>query len=281
MLNSISEQVRFFYEQYPFPGYEDTDSPATLIERARRSIYARLLDEQLPFGARVLDVGCGTGQMVNFLALSGRIVIGCDLSNASLVKAINFQRRFGIRNASFVKGDLFSLSFQEASFDYILCNGVLHHTVDPYGGFLRLCHWLKPGGCIVVGLYNLYGRKLLQVRRFLGKLNAKMIFKLDYQLRQKNLSKERKTIWFLDQYKHPHESTHTVKEVLNWFKGNDIRYLNSIPKIVFSEQFSQRERLFNVHRSGGAIQHFFKQMLWILTQSREGGYFIMIGRKQI
>ncbi len=250
------------------------------MNRARRGVYARLLDAQIPFGARVLDVGCGTGQLANFLALGGRIVVGCDLSNASLEKAKIFQQRFEINNISFIQGNLFTLSFPDASFDFILCNGVLHHTGDPYGGFKRLCQWVKPDGYIVVGLYNRWGRKLLQVRRFLGKLNEKMLMYLDYHLRRKELSKERKIIWQMDQYNHPHESTHTIGEVLHWFKENDIHCLNSIPKIVFGERFHHEEKLFIAHQAGGVIQHFLKQMLWIFTQGREGGYFILIGRKQ-
>jgi SAM-dependent methyltransferase len=277
--DNISSEVRSFYERYPFPGYGDTDSPAALVERAQRGVYARLLDRQIPFGARVLDVGCGTGQLVNFLALGGRIVTGCDLSGASLEKAIDFQRRFGIKNASFVQGDLFSISLSESSFDYILCNGVLHHTGDPYGGFVRLCRWLMPGGCIVVGLYSRYGRKLLQVCRFFGKLNEKIIAKVDRSLRRKDLSEERKLIWFMDQYKHPHESTHTIEEVLRWFKKNNVHYLNSIPKIVIGERFCEKERLFAPHRAGGKLQHFLKQVSWMFSQGREGGYFIVIGRK--
>jgi SAM-dependent methyltransferase len=277
---NITEEVRAFYEHFPFPGYEDTDSPATLVERARRGIYTQLIDTQIPFGARVLDFGCGTGQLVNFLALGGRLVVGCDLSSASLEKAIKFQQKFAIKNASFVKGDLFTIYFKETSFDYILCNGVLHHTGDPYCGFKRLCQWLKPDGYIVIGIYNRWGRKMLQVRRFLGKLNRMFVVNFDRHFRRKDLSDEWKTIWLMDQYHHPYESTHTVGEVLLWFKENNIQYCNSIPKITFGQRFDKEDRLFVVHNAGGKFQHFLKQLLWMFTQDNEGGYFLIIGKKQ-
>ena len=38
-------------------------------------------------------------------------------------------------------------------FDVVLCNGVLHHTSDPYGGYRGIARLVKPGGLIVVGLY--------------------------------------------------------------------------------------------------------------------------------
>ena len=52
--------VRAFYEDHPFPGYEDLDSPRALRERAARSQFARFLDEQLPLDGATLDaIGFG------------------------------------------------------------------------------------------------------------------------------------------------------------------------------------------------------------------------------
>lgn len=59
---AVGRRVRAFYEGCSFPGYEEIDSPLELAAKARQGIYARLFDEQIPLGARILDVGCGTGQ---------------------------------------------------------------------------------------------------------------------------------------------------------------------------------------------------------------------------
>jgi len=45
-----------------FPNYDDLDSVGSLIEKARRGVFAKLLDDQIPFGAHVIECGCGTGQ---------------------------------------------------------------------------------------------------------------------------------------------------------------------------------------------------------------------------
>ena len=66
--------------------------------------FGRMLNAQLPVEARVLDVGCGTGQLTNFLGLRyGRTVIGGDLCLAPLRVAQDFRERFSINNAHFVQ----------------------------------------------------------------------------------------------------------------------------------------------------------------------------------
>src|SRR3989344_3395322 len=64
----VTEDIKAFYEKNPFPNYDDIDSVWTLREKAKTGIFARLLDDQIPIDARILEVGCGTGQLSNFLA---------------------------------------------------------------------------------------------------------------------------------------------------------------------------------------------------------------------
>ena len=82
-----TETVRRFYTEAPFPSYGARDTLASLRLRAERSPLARLLDEAIPQDARVLDLGCGTGQMTIFLANGKRRVVGADLTRASLALA--------------------------------------------------------------------------------------------------------------------------------------------------------------------------------------------------
>src|SRR6188472_2916388 len=82
--DSRTEAVRRFYDRAPFPGYPPRDSLQALRLRANRNIFARLLDRAIPCDARIVDVGCGTGQMSLYLARADRTVIGADLTRASL-----------------------------------------------------------------------------------------------------------------------------------------------------------------------------------------------------
>src|SRR5262249_42090063 len=49
--------VRQFYEKTPAPTYDDVPDPRALLEKMRASLFARLLNEQIPYDARVLEVG--------------------------------------------------------------------------------------------------------------------------------------------------------------------------------------------------------------------------------
>src|SRR5438128_845087 len=78
-----TEVVRGFYEWAPFPDYPPSISLRWLRARAERSEFARLIDRAIPGDARVVEIGCGTGQMSLYLARGVRVVIGADLPRAS------------------------------------------------------------------------------------------------------------------------------------------------------------------------------------------------------
>ena len=112
-----------------------------LRARASRSAFARALDRALPGDARIVEVGCGTGQMSLYLASADRVVIGADLTAASLDLAARASRRYGVDRAFFVETDLQKPGLREGAFDVVYSSGVLHHTPDPRSHLLRSRGW--------------------------------------------------------------------------------------------------------------------------------------------
>ena len=96
------------------------------------------------------------------------------------------------------------------------------------GGFESIQNLVRPGGYIIIGLYNRYGRLRTYLRRYLFKiLGQKFLMVFDPVLRKMDRNdKEKINSWIRDQYTHPVESTHTFDEVLGWFKENKFGYLN-------------------------------------------------------
>lgn len=277
----VTEVVKLFYEENPFPGYEDIDSDRSLRQKAEKGIFARLLDEQIPHGAKILEVGCGTGQLSNFLGLTwGRTVFATDICLNSLKMGQEFLRKNEITDIAFLQMNLFRPVFCPETFDLVICNGVLHHTSDPLAGFKSIAKLVKKGGFIVVGLYNRFGRIPTDFRRFIFRISGNHFRSLDTRLRDRSLSDLRKQIWFMDQYKNPHESKHTIGEVLSWFDQTNIEFINSVPKATAFTPFSSGEELFKVNPRGTAVDHFVTQLGMLVSGGKEGGFFIMIGRKK-
>jgi SAM-dependent methyltransferase/uncharacterized protein YbaR (Trm112 family) len=277
--NHVTDVVKAFYEENPFPNYDNLDSKQSLIEKARRGIFARLLDEQIPKEARVLEVGCGTGQLTNFLGIHWkRHVFGSDICLNSLRLAKAFRDNNGIKNAEFVQMNLFKPAFRVGAFDVVIANGVLHHTSDPLGGFLSISSLVKPGGCIIIGLYNRIGRLITYLRRVLFRLSGNRLRLLDAHMRNPNYNETRKRAWYMDQYKHPLESGHSFDEVIGWFESSGFKFLFSIPKIDISP-FSEHERLFEPHDKGTKLARLATQLEMLLSGGADGALFIMIGLK--
>jgi len=277
----VTELVRAFYEHTPFPNYDDIDSPETLRVKAEAGWFARLLSEQIPHGALVLEVGCGTGQLSNFLGLRwGRTVFGTDICVNSLRLAESFRDRHAIGSVAFLQQNLFRPAFRPETFDVVISNGVLHHTSDPWLGFRTLVGLLKPGGHILVGVYNRLGRLATDLRRAVFRLTGDRLTFLDPHLRRPTLNPARWRAWFRDQYKHPHESKHWIGEVLDWFDQADVEFLNSIPNCVAGASLSPREELFAANPRGTPLDRLLVQLGMLLSGGREGGFFIMIGRKR-
>ena len=103
----VTDRMREFYEETPFPNYDDFDNVGSLIHKARQGMFAKRLDDQVPPGTLVLECGCGTGQLSSFLSITNRTVIGTDLCLNSLRLAQDFKEQNGLSLAHFLQMNLF------------------------------------------------------------------------------------------------------------------------------------------------------------------------------
>jgi SAM-dependent methyltransferase len=277
-LDARTAAVRDFYEAAPFPGYPPRDTYATLRARAERSAFARALDRAIPADATVLDLGCGTGQMTLFLATGERRVVGADLTRASLLLAAGAARRFELRRAWFVETDLGAPGLRDEGFDVVHCSGVLHHTPDPRAAFSRMVRLVRPGGTIVVGLYNAYARLPHRVRRALARWTGFRWVPRDEVLRDRDAEPARREAWFRDQYRHPLEHRHTLSEVRRWFAAAGVEYLRTYPSALLGGA-EEHADLFTPDEDCWGLESVLAQLSWAASLGREGGLFVTIGRR--
>ena len=113
---------------------------ARLETRAKEAVFARLLDQYaarlaLPAGARVLEVGCGTGTTVRALVRRADFdgtAVGVDHSPAFIVAARRFAQDEGVgARLEFHVGDAHDLGFAEESFDAVIAHTLISHVADP------------------------------------------------------------------------------------------------------------------------------------------------------
>jgi SAM-dependent methyltransferase len=276
----VTDAIKAFYEAHPFPDYEACDDTASLIERARSGVVAKLLDDSIPYGARVLECGCGTGQLTNFLSIAKRTVVGTDLSVASLKKALVFKQQNSLNRAHFLQMNLFRPAFKPGSFDLVIANGVLHHTSDPFRGFQSISPLVRPGGHILIGLYHRYGRLATDLRRVLFKFTNRRLKWLDRRAVDAAVGSHKRATWFEDQYMNPHESKHTVTEVVGWFERTGFAFVNALPKAVPFAETREDENVFAPTRFGGALERLLVNARMAVTGHRDGGFFIVVGVRQ-
>jgi SAM-dependent methyltransferase len=290
MVTKTGQKVQNFFNKTPFPDYElDRFNDKEDLKLSAYS-FARILDRSIPENASVIDIGTGTGQLSAFLSLRRKCVWGIDFSDSSLNKAKALKQKLNLDSWHLKKVDILDPKQIEKigmKFDYVLCLGVLHHTGNAYEGFKNILKLLKPNGHIAIGLYNKFGRIPLKTRRIL----ARTVFKNNDKVKDWFIrmqigdveDKERARGWWNDQYMHPHETSHTVGEVLRWFKRNNIKYHQTVPS---SKPFDQSNLdIAGVWNNTKEVYpyipiRFYKQLGWVWKTHHEGGYWITFGRKK-
>jgi SAM-dependent methyltransferase len=275
-VDARTEAVRRFYERAPFPGYPPHEDLAALRARGGRSPFARLLDRAIAPDARVVEIGCGTGQMCLYLARADRQIVGADLTRASLELGALAARRYGVTGVHFVETDLHHPGLMARSFDVVFTSGVLHHTPDPRAAFAAVAGLARPGGFIVVGVYNAVARIPSRFRRFVGRLTGFRLLPFDPVLRDRRSDPARREAWLRDQYHHPEEHRHTVGQVRSWFRDNDVEYLRTFPSTLGEEPGD----LFARADDDWAAEAWLAQIGWMWTLGHEGGLFFTIGQQR-
>jgi len=270
----VTHAVKDFYEANPFPKYGDADSRDTLCGAALASPLARLLDENLSSNALILDAGCGTGHLTNFLALrKERHAIGADLSLNSLRIAKKFKDRCGIQNAGFLQMNLFRPPFRAGVFDVVIANNVLHHTSDPLRGFRALAALLKPDGLFVLSLYNRLGRVGNTVRRSFYRLSRNRLAFLRWR-------NENQRGRFIQRYTQPWESRHFLGEIVqHWFGAHEFEFLYSSPGIG-SQTLRGGEEIRYPRWPGDRGMRLQTEFGMLLRGMLDDGLFVMVGRNK-
>lgn len=115
--------------------------------RVEQEVCAALADRAID---TLLDLGTGTGRMLEILSPRIQRGLGIDLSPDMLgVARVNLERA-GARNCAVRQGDIYSLAMPRDSFDVVLVHQVLHFLDDPARALREAARLLRPGGRLLV-----------------------------------------------------------------------------------------------------------------------------------
>ena len=273
--NDVTSRVKAFYEENPFPNYDGLEDFGKLVHKGFQNRFSAELLDAIGFNKLVLECGCGTGQLTHFLQLNNNHVLGVDMSQASLKLAVEHKRRNGLARSGFAQMNLFDLAIKDGSFDVVIAHGVLHHTRDAKRAFASVARKVKPGGIVIVGLYNWYARVPTWARaKLIGTLGPN----IDFVVRRRIRDAEKARIWIADQYRNPHETWHSIDEVLGWFGECGIAYRNCVPPILGTDG-ETAQSMFAATNQGNFGQRMVSQLSWLFSIAREGALFDVVGQR--
>ncbi len=133
--DTSKEKILDNYKDYP------TTTPKGGFESFHMSTVEPILCE-IPAGAKVLDVGCNSGALMELLNQKGCKAYGVDVSD-KLVRECK-AKRLKVRYA-----DAASLPFNDKKFDVVVMREVLVHLLDPVAALKEIKRVLKPGGFLI------------------------------------------------------------------------------------------------------------------------------------
>lgn len=154
---AVRDANRRVFESKDFDGY---DANPSIFERSRQEEIEAVL-AAAPAKRALLDVGCGTG---NILRLAERHFERCAGVDLSVKFMSELRRRSGLELAA---GEAAHLPFAGSTFDMVTMYAMVHHLLEPGPAFREAWRVLRPGGCLFLDhdpnwyfgrIYHLYYR---------------------------------------------------------------------------------------------------------------------------
>jgi SAM-dependent methyltransferase len=122
-------------------------------------------------GQLILEAGSGAGRFTECLLKTGATVFSFDYSSAV---DSNGRNNIQSRRLTLFQADIRNIPLRRATFDKVLCLGVLQHTPGPDKAFMSLSEMVRPGGELVVDLYQKSILGLLQWKYVLRPITTRM-----------------------------------------------------------------------------------------------------------
>ena len=115
-----------------------------------------------PLG-RLVDIGTGTGRMIELFAPRAAYAVGIDKSSEMLRLARVKLEAAGV-SSSLRQGDMYALPLQDESADCVIIHQVLHYAHSPAAAISEAARVLSPGGTLLIVDFAAHDREELRER---------------------------------------------------------------------------------------------------------------------
>lgn len=110
----------------------------------------------------LLDLGTGTGRMLQLLGPKAERIVGLDASHAMLSVARANLERAGLSGIELRQGDIYAPPLVRGSFDLVIIHQVLHYLDDPARALTQAARLVAPGGRLLVVDFAPHGLEFLR-----------------------------------------------------------------------------------------------------------------------
>ncbi len=110
----------------------------------------------------LLDLGTGTGRMLQLLGLKAERIVGLDASHAMLSVARANLERAGLAGFDLRQGDIYAPPLVRESFDLVIIHQVLHYLDDPARALTQAARLVAPGGRLLIVDFAPHGLEFLR-----------------------------------------------------------------------------------------------------------------------
>jgi 2-polyprenyl-3-methyl-5-hydroxy-6-metoxy-1,4-benzoquinol methylase len=236
-------------------------------------------------GKKIIDFGCGTGEVDVVLASWGATVQGFDFNPISIERANGLRNRFEMSGQlSFGVGEMDTFKAQPESIDMAVSFGVIAHVPDQHQMFQLMAKTVKPGGYVVLGYVEDSGLIQRLLHRAIIRVNSdnsdEEIFRIAKACFAEHIDRSvryggRTAESVINDYLvNPHYiglSSHTL---LNWAKEMNLEFYSTWPSaelsfVVDSPYFEPLER-------GSEIYKLFlslNRLRWVFAQQEDSVVF--------
>ena len=144
----LAERARIASDSFRRQGAEWDEAHALALPTA--AVERAVLDAAGPTPGRLLDIGTGTGQLLELLAPRVERGLGVDASRAMLALARSRLAKPELAHCAVRQADMYRLPLPDAGFDTVVLQMVLHYAEDPAAAVTEAARVLRPGGHLLV-----------------------------------------------------------------------------------------------------------------------------------